>query len=488
MVNLRRAIVWASAGQYLIIAVNFASVVVLARLLTPAEYGVSLLGGAILAVAEAIRELAGGAYLVRERDLDLEKVRSTTTLSALVTIAAAALLVLAADPLAGFFGLPALAQYLGIAVLGYLFGPFIHPQMALLSRMMAFDRLAVINLLVALVGVGVSILLAFLSFGALSFAWAGVASAVAGAVLSLAIGRDLSIYRPSLDHWRSVMSFGAYSGATAVLGRISEALPVFVFGRFLSAEALAIGQRTAVLGLFPERAVLAAVGPVALPEFSRRAREGEDLKAAYLAALSHVSVVQWPAMILMAILAEPVVLLVLGGQWLDVAPLLRVLSPALMLTVPIGLQYAILVAAGAVQRMPRLLVLQMLVMAAALLASARHGLHAAAWSMYVAMPIVAGLSLVAVRGATGFRWRDLWAGAARTAFVTSVTAAGPLALALSTASSPMSLPSAALAAALGAAGWVIGLYASGHAFWGEVRRAGAVLLRLRVGRDLSAGQ
>jgi O-antigen/teichoic acid export membrane protein len=486
MVNLRRAIVWASAGQYLIIAVNFASVVVLARLLTPAEYGVSLLGGAILAIAEAIRELAGGAYLVRERGLTLEKVRSTTTLSALITVAVAAILTLAAGPLAHFFGQPALTDYLAIAVLGYLLGPFVHPQMALFSRAMAFNRLAAINLLLALVAAGVSIVLAFRGFGALSFAWAGVASALAAAILCLVVGRDLSIYRPSLSHWRSVARFGAYSSATAVLGRISEALPVFIFGRFLSAEAVAIGQRTAVLSLFPERVVLAAVGPVALPEFSRRAREGKDLTAAYLAALSHISVVQWPAMIMLAALAEPIVLLVLGGQWLDAVPLLRILSPALMLTVPIGLQYAILVAVGAVHRLPRLLVLQMLVMAAALLISAPHGLHAAAWSMYVAMPIVAGLSLMAVRSAIEFRWRDLWADAARSAFVALTTAIGPIAL--SATSSRMSLTNAALAVALGAAGWLLGLYASGHPAWGEVCRAGAAVLRFPLRRHLRAGR
>ena len=488
MVNLRRAIVWASAGQYLVIAINFACLLVLARLLTPAEYGVSLLGGAILAIAEAIRELAGGAYLVRERELTLEKVRSTTTLSALVTVVVAAILTLAAGPLAHFFVLPALTDYLGIAVLGYLLGPFIHPQMALFSREMAFNRLAVINLLLALVAAGVSILLAFLGFSALSFAWAGVASALAGAILCLVVGRDLSIYRPSLSHWRGVVSFGAYSSATAVLGRISEALPVFIFGRFLSAEAVAIGQRTAVLSLFPERVVLAAVGPVALPEFSRQAREGKDLTAAYLAALSHVSVVQWPAMILLAALAEPIVLLVLGGQWLDVVPLLRILSPALMLTVPIGLQYAILVAVGAVHRLPRLLVLQMLVMAAALLISAPYGLHAAAWSMYLAMPIGAGLSLMAVRSAIKFGWRDLWADAARSAFVALTTAIGPIAIALSATSSRMSLTYAALAVALGAAGWVLGLYASGHPVWGEVCRAGAAVLRFPVRRHLRAGR
>src|SRR5438128_2216734 len=120
MVDLRRAIVWASAGQYLVIAFNFAGLLVMARLLAPAEYGVAVLGGAILAGAEAIREVAGGSFLVRERELTPEKVRSMTTMSALVTVVVAAVLMLAAEPLAGFFGLAQLAQYLRVSVLGYL--------------------------------------------------------------------------------------------------------------------------------------------------------------------------------------------------------------------------------------------------------------------------------------------------------------------------------------------------------------------------------
>jgi O-antigen/teichoic acid export membrane protein len=486
MGNLRRAVVWASAGQYLVIAVNLASVLVLARLMTPAEYGVSLLGGAILAVAEAIREVAGSGYLVRERELTVAKVRATTTLSALVTIVVLLLLVVAAEPLAAFFGQPALSAYLGIAVLGYAIGPFIHPQMALFGRELAFGRLALINLLLALVGASTAVLLALLGFGALSFAWAGVASAAAGAIACLLAGADASIYRPSLVHWRSVIGFGAYSSATAILGRIGEALPIFICSRFLGADAIAIGQRAAVLSLIPERVVLAAVSPVALPEFSRRAREGKDLKAAYLGALSHVSVVQWPAMVLLAVLAEPVVLLVLGGQWLEVAPLLRILCPALMLTVPIGLQYAILVASGALHRLPKLLLAQTLVMAAALLLSARHGLHALAWSMYAAMPVVAGLSLVVVQRAVGFRWRNLWSDAGRSALVTVAAAAGPLAVSLSASPAPISLACAALASMLGAAGWSLGLCASSHPFWSEVRRTAAAILpasrHLRAGR------
>ena len=484
MVNLRHAIVWASAGNYLTIAISFASVLVMARLLTPAEFGVVPLAAGIMSIAEAIREVAGTAYLVREQDLTRDKVRSTTTLSALVTVVVTALILLTAEPLAEFFAMPMLAPYLKIAVFGYMLGPFIHPQIALFTRELQLNRVAIINVCMACISAVVAILLASQGFGALCYAWAAVVVAIATAFLCLALGGDASIYRPSLKHWRGVLSFGAYSSLTAICGKINETLPIIILGKFLSVEALAIGQRAIVLTLLPERIILAAVGAVTLPELSRRAREGEDLKAPYLTAFSYISVVQWPAMTLMALLAEPIVLLLLGGQWMDAAPLVRILCPAFMLTVPVALQYPTMVAVGAIHRLPRLLVLQTLVLAAVILVSAPFGLHAAAWSMYIALPIFVGLSLFTVQKEVGFRWRDLWVTAGKNAIVTIASAAVPLGIAIASASSHMSYLSAALAVVFSAAGWLLGLYVLGHPFWDEVLRTISAVSRLISPRQL----
>ena len=69
MTGIRRAFLWASLGRYLVLTVNLAAAAVMARLLSPDEYGVSVLGGAVFAVVEAIRALGGGAYLIRKKEL-----------------------------------------------------------------------------------------------------------------------------------------------------------------------------------------------------------------------------------------------------------------------------------------------------------------------------------------------------------------------------------------------------------------------------------
>ena len=85
MADLRRALLFASGGRYVVMAVNLASATVLARLLTPAEFGVSVLGASLLSMAEAVRELGSVAYLVQQKDLTQGKIRTVFTISLIVT-------------------------------------------------------------------------------------------------------------------------------------------------------------------------------------------------------------------------------------------------------------------------------------------------------------------------------------------------------------------------------------------------------------------
>jgi O-antigen/teichoic acid export membrane protein len=66
-------------------AINLAATLFMARLLAPADYGVAVLGGSVLALAEAIRALGGGAYLVQQKDLTPAQIRTNFTISLIAT-------------------------------------------------------------------------------------------------------------------------------------------------------------------------------------------------------------------------------------------------------------------------------------------------------------------------------------------------------------------------------------------------------------------
>jgi O-antigen/teichoic acid export membrane protein len=472
MTGVRRAFLWASFGRYLVMAINLVSTLVIARLLAPGEYGISVLGSAVFAVAEAVRAIGGGAYLIQQRELAAENIRTSFTVSLIVTVLLATMLFLLAGPLTRYFDTPDLARYLQVSTFAYLTGPFIYSISALMSRQMAFGAIALISVLTASVNAVTSICLAALGFSYMSFAWASAISAAAGMVLFLRCWKDWSIFRPILREWRSVIAFGAYDGATAVLSQIGEALPYLILGRILNAEAVGLVQRAVLLSLFPERVILAGVGAVALPAFSQQIRDGRSFKNDYLRAIELITAAQWAALLFLVLLADPIVAMLLGPQWRGVAPLVQILGTALLFSFPVSLHYPTMVAVGAIRYMPPVVAVQALVSITVLSFAAHDGLRAAALSMLLIVPFNGLFSLLLVRHFLGFRWLE-FAGATWKSAVSAVLgAAGPATVIFATGRhADHSIGAVMLMATLFVVGWIGGLWLTHHPLLDELLRA-----------------
>jgi len=481
MTGIRRAFLWASAGRYIVMAVNLVTTVIMARLLAPGEYGVSALGTAVFAIAEAIRALGGGAYLIQQKELASENIRTTFTVSLIVTFVSTTTIVFLAGPLTRYFNTPELERYLLVTALGYLMGPFVHPIFALMSRQMAFGTIARISVVTASANAIASIGLAILGFSYMSFAWASVISAAVGMLLCFHFWRDWSIFRPMLSEWRSVITFGVYDSATAVLSQMGESIPYLIFGRILNAEAAGLCQRAVLLCLFPERVILAGVSAVALPAFSKQVREGRGVKDGYLHAIELITAVQWPALILLVLLANPIVSILLGRQWLEVVSLVQILGVALLFSFPVGLHYPTLVAVGAIRYMPPLVVLQSIVSIALLTFAAQRGLRAAALSTLLIVPFNVFISVLLVRHFVDFRWSEFAASTRKSAVISVLSAAGPLTIVFASGwSTDMSIGAAIFAVAICAIGWIGGLWLTRHPLLHELFRARDALLKTPI--------
>jgi O-antigen/teichoic acid export membrane protein len=485
MGGVRRAFVWATTGRYVVMAINLSVAVAIARLIEPAAFGVSVLGSSAYAIAEALRELGGGAYLIQQDELSLEKIRTSITTSLLLSVAIALCLYLGAGPVARFYGLPEVEHYIRVTAFGYVLGPFIFPVFALMSREMAFNFHALVTVSMAFVGGLTSIGLAALGFGYMSFAWATVVSAGVGSGLCFLLRADLSIYRLSLSEWRGVIGFGAFDSATALIAALGEYAPYLVLGKVLDPASVGMAQRAVLLSLFPERVILAGVGAVALPIFARSVRENSDTKGAYITAIELITAVQWPCLILLGVLATPLISVLLGRQWHEVAPLLRILCLATAFSFPWALQYPVLVAVGAVRVLPRLVASQALLNTLAVGLTARYGLQAVAWGLVVTVPVNAFAAVALVRRHLRFHWFEFIGALCKSAGLTFMSSLGPIAVIVAEGGpSNLSIEGALIAAFLSALGWSAGLWLTRHPLRHELVRASKVIrgaLRVRGG-------
>lgn len=174
-------------------------------------------------------------------------------------------------------------------------------------------------------------------------------------------------------------------------------------------------------------------------------------------------------LILLALLAGPIVAVLLGRQWQEVVPLVEILAVALLFSFPATLHYPVMVAAGSIRYMPPVVVVQSVVSLGILIVAAQQGLRAAAFSMLLIVPLNSLVSLLLVRFVVGFRWIDLAYAVRKSAVCAALSAAGPAIAALATRRLPdMPLATAMLAMVLAVCGWFAGLWLTSHPLLGEV--------------------
>ncbi len=215
--SVRLAFLLVSVERYIAVAVNLATIAITARLLRPDEVGLAFLGLSVWTVADAIREAGITAYLVQQPQLTTAKVRTSFTIMLLLTLTLVGLITLASPFIARFYGAPEIEHYFYVMAFSFCVGPFFIPIQALWRREMAFATIAAVGVATTTLNAATIILLAYLGFSFMSFAWAAVISAAAGLLLYQFIYRDLSIFRFSLSDWREVVSFGGYDCAASLV-------------------------------------------------------------------------------------------------------------------------------------------------------------------------------------------------------------------------------------------------------------------------------
>lgn len=468
---IRRSFILSFADKAVGLVLALATMAIVSRLMTPAEVGLFLVGSSLVILVEAFRDFGVASYLIQEKDLTPEVTRSAATLIGLMSLALGGLVVLGAGLAARAYDMPDLARIIRIAALAFMLAPISNPLLALMKRDMNFAAVARIGIAAAAVNALVTIGLAICGYGAFSFAWGAVMAAATTAAGAALCRPDWWIFRPTLRHWRQILPFGAWTTIVTLLGMLFDAMPRLILGRVLDFAAVGLLARAVSLTQLPDKVLLGAVPPVVLPALSARIRAGESIAGPYLLGLSLITAIQWPALLGLALLADPIVRLLLGPQWLEVIPLVRIVALAAMILAPVYLAFPVLVSVGRVREMALVSLVALPVAMAAIWLASPFGLTAVAWSLIPANAANVLPLLVLVRRHVGFRWAELGRVVLRSALVAGCAAMAPAGMVLLHGAA-MGLPLAGLSAAGAVIGWGVGLALAGHPLGIEISRLG----------------
>lgn len=331
LVSTRKALFLSLAQRYVGLMIYIVSTMILARLLTPVEIGIFSLCAALTAIAGALRDFGISEYIIQERELTRDRLRAAYGLAIVTAWLLALVIFLSRWPLAAYYGEPGLGAVLAVLTLNFLLLPMASPAFAVLSREMKFSAIFVIQTASALTQAVTAITLAWKGFSYMSLAWAGVAANVVQ-ILGTAYFRPREAWLlPGLKEWKRVWDYGSRVSGALLLQEISRNAYEFIIAKQLGFAALGLYNRA--IGLMSQfhQNITSALIRVAQPTFAAKNRSGRSLAPEYSRALTYFTGVAWPFFAFVGVMSREIIEVLFGHQWLEAAPLARILAVSAMI-------------------------------------------------------------------------------------------------------------------------------------------------------------
>lgn len=320
--------VWSQAVMFL---VRIGTLVVMARLLEPKDFGLVAMVTVITGIFQLFQDAGLSLATVQRHVITNDQVSTLFWVNILVGAALALLSAAIAPLLVRFYHEPRLLWVTMFSAAGFIVNSAGVQHGALLQRHMRFTALALIEIIAALMGglVGIGMALAGCGYWALL----GMAIApTATATISVWVASRWVPSRPKrgVGAW-SMIGFGGQVTLNGVVVYLSSNLDKVLLGRSWGAAALGIYGRAYQLINIPRENLNSAVGLVALSALSRLQDEPERFRRYFLAGYSLVLSLVLPITIASALFANEIVLVVLGPSWKEAATILRLLAPTVLI-------------------------------------------------------------------------------------------------------------------------------------------------------------
>ena len=343
--SLVRGVAWMGTVRLGAQAASWASTLIVARLLTPRDYGLVGMGTLFMGLVTILSEFGIGTSIVTLRKLTQEQIAQINTVSVLFGITGFLVSCLAALPLAWFFKEPLLPPVVIALATAFVITSFRTVPYALLQRDLRFKRLAAVEGMQALL----------LAVAAVFFAWAGfhywtlVISSLLGATFSTAI--VLYFHRHSFARpRRETLSEAITFSRNIIVSRLSfywfSNADYLVAGRVLGNTAFGAYQLAYTLSMTVIEKTSGLVLKVTPSVFSSVQHDKPALRRYWLGVTEGIALVTFPLTIGLALVARDVVTLILGAKWVPMVGALQILALYAAVRSLLPLTSQVLVATG----------------------------------------------------------------------------------------------------------------------------------------------
>jgi O-antigen/teichoic acid export membrane protein len=307
--------------------VQTATVMVLARLLSPEDFGLQGMVVVVTGFLALFRDAGLGMATIQRPEVTHQQTSTLFWINVAVGVILATLCAALAPVLVAFYHEPRLYWIAVVSGLTFVFNGLAAQHGALLQRGMRFVTQAKIDVLSLAVGSGTGVVMALLGCRYWSLVGMAMANSIVGTAAILLAIPWLPGPPRRRSGIRSMLHFGGLATCNSIVVFLAWNAEKLLLGRFWGADALGLYGRAFQLVTMPVQQLNGAVTSVAFPALSRIQHDAKRLARSFLRGYSLLVSSTVPITVTCALFAEEIVRLVLGSKWMEATPIFRLLAP-----------------------------------------------------------------------------------------------------------------------------------------------------------------
>ena len=318
---------WSSLLQVGRQIIQFVTTAILARLLSPTDFGLVGMATIVIGFVNLFKDLGTSSAIIQRKNISDELIYSLFWINVAFGLLGTIVLFSGAPMIAKFYQEPRLTPILRTLSLSFFISGLSILQKALLERNLNFKTLAKIDIVALFLGSSVGIILALNGYGVWSLVFQTLTAVTITSILLWIANK----WQPKfVFRWQEIKEISDYSlnlTGFNIFNYFVRNADYFLIGKFLGSQSLGYYSLAYRLMLYPLQNISKVIGRVMFPVFTKIQDDDAKLKAGYLKVIGYIAIVTFPLMVGLWVSAEPFILTMFGSQWQPVVLLLMILTP-----------------------------------------------------------------------------------------------------------------------------------------------------------------
>ena len=320
-----QGISWMTALRILIRSISFIKIAVLARLLNPMQFGLFGIASISLALLEILTDIGILPILIQEKKGIKKYLDAAWIVSILRGIAISFILLIIAKPVSIFFNSPKSYDLILLTSIVPLLKGTVNPALIIFQKELTFKKEFIFRSTINIIEAIVSISFIFLTGHVSGLIWGLIISTLIEVVLSWLFIKPRPRLKLEIHKIFEVIHRGKYITLSGVFNYLFHNVDDIFIGKLLGTTSLGLYQVAYKISTLPISEGGEIVSKVVFPVYTKIADNRTRLKKAFLRVLCVISSLILPFSVVLILFAEPFVMFILGSDWMEIVPVLRIL-------------------------------------------------------------------------------------------------------------------------------------------------------------------